>query len=112
FYAILASQGLRRVVDRPAILITLGIAGAVVLLMLAAMCFRGAWQAARSNSVEFTEPAPSKILAAARNAYLTGVLMTLLNPMTIAFWFVAAPGTPRPMTEDPRRDLPINFRSL
>jgi threonine/homoserine/homoserine lactone efflux protein len=42
-----------------------------------------------------------------RGAYVTGVLMTLLNPLTLAFWFVAVPGALGPITEEPRRDLPM-----
>ena len=33
--------------------------------------------------------------------------MTLLNPLTLAFWFVAVPGAVGPITEDPARDLPM-----
>jgi len=45
--------------------------------------------------------------ASFRNAYLTGVLLTLVNPLTLAFWFVAVPGTLGPITDAPRRDLPM-----
>jgi threonine/homoserine/homoserine lactone efflux protein len=38
---------------------------------------------------------------------LTGLLMTLLNPMTLAFWFVAVPGTVGSITRNPAQDLPI-----
>ena len=33
--------------------------------------------------------------------------MTLLNPMTLAFWFVAVPGMVGSITSDPGRDLPV-----
>lgn len=106
FYAILASQGLRRVLDRPAIMLALGIAGATMLLWLAIMCFRGArhaWHADPITAAESKTATGQSVHA----AYVTGVLMTLLNPITLAFWFVAVPGALGPITEEPRRDLPM-----
>jgi threonine/homoserine/homoserine lactone efflux protein len=38
---------------------------------------------------------------------VTGVLMTLLNPMTLAFWFVVIPGYVRMSSENPGHDLPF-----
>ena len=38
--------------------------------------------------------------------YVTGLLMTLLNPMTLAFWFVAVPALVGSITDDPAKDLP------
>ena len=107
-YAILASQGLKRVLDRPAVAITLGVAGAAVLLYLATMCLRAAWRAMKTDplAVEAVASAPPPRNSAG-GAYLTGVLMTLLNPLTLAFWFVAVPGAVGPITEEPRRDLPM-----
>ena len=35
--------------------------------------------------------APPAAVARGARAYTTGLLMTLLNPMTLAFWFVAVP---------------------
>lgn len=109
FYAILASQGLKHALDRRAVMISLGVAGAGLLLWLAVRCFRAAWGAAKADplAASDSEPSPPPPRAALGAAYLTGVLMTLLNPMTVAFWFVAVPGALGPITEEPARDLPM-----
>jgi len=124
-YAVLSSQGLQRVLDRPGVYWTLSIGGIVVLLYLAALCFRGAWRATQSDPIgnnaadvadaeaadEATADgrgAPATAVAGtARGAYAAGVLMTLLNPLTLAFWFVAVPGTLGPITGDDRGRLPM-----
>ena len=109
-YAVLSSQGLKRMLDRPAVLTALGFAGVGLLLYLAAACFRGAWRALRADPLAANPAKDAATVArrqSVRGAYVTGVLMTLLNPMTIAFWFVAVPGTVGPITEEPTRDLPM-----
>jgi L-lysine exporter family protein LysE/ArgO len=103
FYAILSSQGLKRVVARPGVVATLGVAGAAMLLYLAGMSFRAAWRARKADPIE----TGSQRRETVRGAYVTGVLMTLLNPMTLGFWFVAVPGALGPITEEPSRDLPM-----
>jgi L-lysine exporter family protein LysE/ArgO len=108
-YAILSSQGLKRVIDRPAVMPVLGVAGVGMLLYLAAMSFRGANRALKADPLaagaEENGAAPTQ--HGVRGAYVTGVLMTLLNPLTLAFWFVAVPGALGPITEEPSRDLPM-----
>jgi L-lysine exporter family protein LysE/ArgO len=108
-YAVLSSQGLKRVLHQPAVLKGLGLAGVVLLLYLAAMCFRGVWLVMRAGAVDTLaqDDARAKPRAAVHTAYVTGVLMTLLNPMTVMFWFIAVPGTLGPITEEPTRDLPM-----
>jgi L-lysine exporter family protein LysE/ArgO len=105
FYAILSSQGIKRFVDHAAFMKTLGYAGAAILVWLGAMSLRSAWRATKIDPIDEEPPRAPRV--AARNAYLTGVLMMLLNPMTLAFWFVAVPGTLGPITEEPSRDLPM-----
>ncbi|CAN5601285.1 hypothetical protein BH09PLA1_BH09PLA1_34640 [soil metagenome] len=39
--------------------------------------------------------------------YVTGLLMTGLSPMTLAFWFVVLPKWAGDISQQPRRDLPI-----
>ena len=39
-------------------------------------------------------------ISVTRAGYLTGLLMTLLNPMTLAFWFIAVPGRVALFKED------------
>lgn len=107
FYAILASQGLKGLLDRPAVMLTLGSAGAAMLLWLAGMCFRGAWRARKADPLATLDQTMSAAPSSVHGAYVSGVLMTLLNPMTLAFWFVAVPGALGPITEEPRRDLPM-----
>jgi threonine/homoserine/homoserine lactone efflux protein len=87
-----------------------GVAGAAMLLYLAAMSFRAARRAMTADPLAVaaqgtTQPAYAG--RGARGAYVTGVLMTLLNPLTLAFWFVAVPGALGPITEEPSRDLPM-----
>jgi threonine/homoserine/homoserine lactone efflux protein len=82
-YAVLSSQGLKRLLDRPEVLTALGIGGVGMLLYLAVACFRGAWRAMRANPL--AEGPPQDAAAAARRrpvraAYVTGVLMTLPEP--------------------------------
>jgi threonine/homoserine/homoserine lactone efflux protein len=110
FYAVLSSQGIKRfVVDRPAVMQALGYAGAALLLWLGAMSLRAARRATKVDPIAEADShqAPPAAAAVVRNAYLTGVLMTLLNPMTLAFWFVAVPGSLGPITKEPSRDLPM-----
>ncbi|MGA2501212.1 MAG: LysE family transporter [Tepidisphaeraceae bacterium] len=38
--------------------------------------------------------------------YITGILMTSLNPMTLVFWFVGVPGQAAGL-RDPARELPL-----
>lgn len=105
-YAILSSLSLGKLIDRPAVLGPVRVAAIALLLFLAFLCFRGAVRAWRARGDPL---APSDVPTgrAVRGAYLTGFLMTLLNPMTLIFWFVAVPGTVGSITKDPRGDLPM-----
>lgn len=109
-YAVLSSQSIKQlVVDRPLVMQALGYAGAAMLLWLGAMSLRAAWRATQVDPIAEAElhHTPPAATTAVRNAYVTGVLMTLLNPMTLAFWFVAVPGAMGPITKEPSRDLPM-----
>ena len=138
-YAVLSSQGLQRVLDRPVVYWTLAVGGIAVLLYLSGLCFRAAWRARRIDPITAAATAPANAgtsadatafagagtpgdghargdtstapaltwARAAPGAYATGVLMTLLNPLTLAFWFVAVPGVLGPITEGPRARLPM-----
>lgn len=100
FYAVLASVGLRRMPDVGALEWTLRVGGIGLLGYLGVLCLRGERQAWRLDPFA-SGPAPSR-----RGAYFTGLLMTLLNPMTLAFWFVAVPALVGTITARPGRDLP------
>ncbi len=101
-YAIFTSLGMRPLLLHPALQTALAIAGSALLLYLAWGCLRGAVRQWRGTADE-TADAPVR----RRTGYLTGLFMTLLNPMTLAFWFVAVPGFVGQITDAPRRDLPI-----
>jgi L-lysine exporter family protein LysE/ArgO len=101
-YAILSSLGLRPVLNRPALLLPLTVGGILLLTVLGLLSLRAA---ARVMSTDPLRDPPRG--GSVHGAYLTGLLMTLLNPMTLAFWFVAVPGTVGSITSDPARDLPI-----
>jgi L-lysine exporter family protein LysE/ArgO len=99
-YAILTSLGVRPLLGRPHVMATLGIAGAAVLVYLGVMCFVSAarqWRAATANGD------PDK---PAERHYVTGLAMTSLNPMTLAFWCVVVPGMAGQWSANPVRDLP------
>jgi threonine/homoserine/homoserine lactone efflux protein len=105
-YAVLSSLGLRRVVEVPAVEWALRVAGTALLAYLGTMCLRGEREAWRADAV--LAPGASTRPVERRHAadYVTGLLMTLLNPMTIAFWFVAVPALVGSITDDPAKDLP------
>lgn len=102
-YAILTSLGIRPLLNRPQIMTTLGIAGAAVLLYLAAMCFVSAARQFRAPTA--STPATESDKPAERH-YLTGLAMTSLNPMTLAFWCIVVPGLASQWSANPARDLP------
>lgn len=111
-YAVLASVGFRLVLDRKWILNTLTLLGAALLAYLAVQCFKSARRQLRSGTQGFpidptlpvtdpiSEPPPT------RN-YVTGLLMTGLNPMTLVFWFVVVPGMVGQIAKDPAVELPF-----
>jgi len=101
-YAILTSLFFHAVIDKPAIQLGVGIPGVLLLGFLGIMSLRAAMQHLHRDPLE-TTPRPGS----AHAAYLTGLLMTLLNPMTLGFWFVAVPARVASITEDPRRQLPM-----
>lgn len=106
-YAGLSSLSFREVLNRPAVLGPVRVAAILLLSYLAFLCFRGAVRTWRSRGDPLA-PAPAPPTGrAVRGAYLTGFLMTLLNPMTLVFWFVAVPGTVGSVTQNPRGDLPL-----
>lgn len=101
-YAIFSSLGLRPVLNRPVLLWPLAIGGIALLTFLGVLSLRSAAGALKADPLR-DPPRPGSV----HGAYLTGLLMTLLNPMTLAFWFVAVPGTVGSITRDPGHDLPI-----
>ena len=99
-YAILTSLGVRPLLAQPRVMAALGVAGAAVLVYLGAMCFVSAarqWRAVVGTS---SSEKPSE------RHYVTGLAMTSLNPMTLAFWCVVVPGMVGQWSANPVRDLP------
>lgn len=97
-YAILVSVSLRPAFSHSTIMTALGVFGAALLVYLGVGCLRLAW---RDAPIDLTARASS-----ARN-YVTGILMTGPNPMTLAYWFVVVPTTVASLTADVSRDLPF-----
>ena len=99
FYAVTAGEGVRRLALSEALQSSLGAAGAALLAYLGVMCIRGEREAWRSDPITASSPPDAGAtagVASIRRPYVAGLLMTLLNPMTLAFWFVAVPATAGP----------------
>jgi len=99
-YVVLASFSVRLFLDRPRIMLGMGVAGGAFLVLLGIECLRGLrkeWLEADKEVIEGGEGVPpgTADTAVAHHAarlsrnYLTGLVMTALNPMTLAFWFFA-----------------------
>ena len=98
-YAILVSLSLRNIVIQPAILTTVSILGAALLTFLGISCLR---QAKTQSEISTVKSEASSL----SQHYITGLLLTSLNPMTLAFWFLGVPATVASLTPNPARDLP------
>ncbi len=104
-YAILSSLSLGPIVDRAVVKWTLGIGGFLLLVYLGMLSLQSAQKHLHADPLEENRPQDA-ITAAHLGAYRTGLLMTLLNPMTLVFWFVVLPSRGA-NTQDPRHDLPM-----
>ena len=100
-YAVVVSIAMRGAFQFPKIVMLIGFLGAALLAYLGIMCLRAAFA-----EQPHVEPGDRKKTPAHRN-YLTGLLLTALNPMTLVFWFTAVPGVAGQLTRDPRHDLPL-----
>lgn len=87
-YAAMTSLSLYSLVARPVVQMVLGVGGAILLLYLAGLCFASAARSLRAPAAALEAPATAGSL---RGGYVTGLLMTLLNPLTLAFWFLVVP---------------------
>lgn len=101
-YAILASLSFRPFLGQPRILALLGFAGALMLAYLAANCFASALRFSRNPLDTIEKKSGSRY-----RHYVTGLFMTALNPLTLAFWFLVVPGVAGQMSPQPGRDLPF-----
>jgi L-lysine exporter family protein LysE/ArgO len=100
-YALLYSVGLAGYIQHPAFYWPITIAGIGVLGWLGIMSLRSA---ARAMRPELLSDAPAVSL---HSGYVTGLLMTATNPLTIVFWFTTLPALAGTITVQPRRDMPI-----
>jgi threonine/homoserine/homoserine lactone efflux protein len=83
--AALTGFGLSQLLVIPGVKLSLQIAGTGLLTYLGIACIVAAVKSRKEqNAAE--DPAVSL-----RQGYLTGLLMTFLNPMTLAFWLIAVP---------------------
>jgi threonine/homoserine/homoserine lactone efflux protein len=96
-YALLTTLSVGRFLNRPAVATTLAIGSILILSYLGAMCLRGAMRGGPDAlpAAEAPHAGPR-----ARNGYLTGLLMTAVNPLTLAFWFTALPSIAGPIAGD------------
>jgi L-lysine exporter family protein LysE/ArgO len=101
-YAVLTSVTVFHVMHYARVVTALTVAAAIFLAYLAYLCFKSAAMGHDINP----DPAPPTKMALAKH-YTTGLFMTALNPMTLAFWFLAVPGSVARLTAQPRRDLPV-----
>jgi len=102
-YAVLSSVGLKTVFQSDWVEWPVRVAGIVLLTYLGGACLAGEREAFRSDMISTSSPLSS---GAARSGYLTGLAMTLFNPMTLAFWFVAVPVLVGTVADDVGRELP------
>src|SRR4051794_1389954 len=91
-YAVLSSLGVRLLVDRPALYWSVTLLGIGLLTWIGVQCWIDAIRAARSRAdvarqLELEQSSRPQ----AGIGYVTGLLMTLLNPMTLVFWFTVVP---------------------
>jgi L-lysine exporter family protein LysE/ArgO len=101
-YALLMSLGVSHLSTHPRFFSLVQILGAALLAYLGFMSWREAIRAARNPpSIDPADALPIPV----HSSYVTGLFMTFLNPMTIAFWFSAVADAVDP--EHSRSQLPI-----
>ncbi|QOV87528.1 LysE family transporter [Humisphaera borealis] len=94
FYAVLSTFSFARLLNQPAVLLTMSGLGTLLLGYLGVQCLiaaRKAWTTDPIDASLSDTAAASRSGHTALRSYVTGLLMTLLNPMTLAFWFVVVP---------------------
>lgn len=116
-YATLTSLSVGRFLDRPAVSVPLAVGSVLLLGYLGYSCLRAAWGVRTGPPIATTEwpaadgpvlnyqsvpppppPAPlPRPPAQPGKAYATGLVMTLVNPMTLAFWFTVLPSVAGPI---------------
>ncbi|HWP41209.1 MAG TPA: LysE family transporter, partial [Tepidisphaeraceae bacterium] len=92
-YTILSAAGVTRFTHNPWIYWPLALTGTGVLVFLGISSLRGARSAARQPLANPGNDRAGNCSGwrALLGGYVTGVLMTATNPMTVAFWFTVLP---------------------
>jgi L-lysine exporter family protein LysE/ArgO len=98
-YCVVASLWGRWIGQYVLVLRALMVIGAMFLAWLGVMALRSAWRSVGFASADRLRETPENNRFAeadptgppASRHYLSGVLMTSVNPMTLAFWFLATP---------------------
>ena len=106
-YAVLSSVGLRSVTQSPLVQWPVRVGGIGLLAYLGMRCLQGEREAWRADPIGTGGVAAEVPRESARASYLTGLAMTLFNPMTLGFWFVAVPALAGAVARDPAHDLPL-----
>ena len=96
-YSVLAVLGVRRLASYPLVYWPVAAAGVALLAYMGVSSLLNARQVAR-QALNTNPPLPS-----ARGGYITGLLMTATNPMTLVFWFtvIATVAADRPASAIP-----------
>lgn len=100
-YAVLTSLGKGWLLSRAIFYWPFTLGSIALLLFLSAASFRNARQAHRRD------PIASPRRPSLHGGYITGVAMTFINPMTIAFWFAVVPGLVGVVAERQGAHMPI-----
>jgi threonine/homoserine/homoserine lactone efflux protein len=93
-YAVVTSIAFLPVLGYRGVMAGMSVVAAVFLTYLGALCLKSAWRGHASDEMAVAEGNAEKS-ARGRGGwghYVTGLLMTALNPMTLVFWFAAVPG--------------------
>jgi L-lysine exporter family protein LysE/ArgO len=101
-YVVLAAMSVRLYLDYPMVETTVALLGAGLLIYLGVNCLRSVRRVLRAGDLTAAEEPP-------RRNYLTGVVMTATNPMTLAFWFVVIPAIGSISSEDRRHTIGLTL---
>ena len=113
-YAAATSLSVGRFLDRPIVSVPLAVGSVLLLGWLGYSCLRAAWTVGTEPRAETADrpatagavldyqavpppPTPLPPPGTPGRAYRTGLLMTLVNPMTLAFWFTVLPSVTGPI---------------
>lgn len=105
-YACLTSLSLGPIVNRPLVKWPLAAAGLGFLIYMGVQGLRAAAAHLRSDPLVDPPTVANAHRGTVAGGYVAGLLMTLLNPFTLVFWFVSVP-TVGAICKDPRHDLPM-----